>query len=274
MESKSEVALGLKRIPSESLRAALSKLSEPIVPPKHTKRVIIKPSIYDPNLPGNTDVNMIRAIVRMFNSVGPISIVESDNPLRTAEDAFSQCNYKDLEEENLEFVNLSDAEMTSITFSGHYFENRKMPRILHEDAFLINVATLKAEPDICTVGAGIKNLFGLLPEQDKSVYHSSIDKILLDLLAAYRPNLSVIDLTNVVIGNRKDGVSKKIGGVAVGVDPVALDSFCSSLLGIDPMKISYLRKAANLGMGIILLDRISVRGTKHQIEELHRLFMK
>jgi uncharacterized protein (DUF362 family) len=274
MESRSEVAIGLRRSPGEALSTALSKLNEPIVPPKNTKRVVIKPSIYDPSLPGNTDANMVRAIIQMFSSLGPVSIVESDNPLRTAKDAFIHCGYTDFEDERVELVNLSDANMIPVTFSGHYFQDRKMPRILHDDVFLINVATLKAEPEICIVGAGIKNLFGLLPELDKSVYHESIDRVLMDLLEAYRPNLTVIDLTDVVIGNRVEGHTKHVGGVVVGIDPVAVDSFCSSLLGIDPMKIDHLLTAHNLGLGEVLPDRITVRGTKHQIEELSRLFQK
>jgi uncharacterized protein (DUF362 family) len=274
MESKSEVAIGLRRNPGDALRTALSKLNEPIVPPPNTKRVVIKPSIYDPNLPGNTDVNMVRAIIQMFSSLGFVSIIESDNLLRTTRDAFMRCGYDAFQDEQVELVNLSDAVMTAATFSGHYFQNRKMPRILHDNAFLINVATLKAEPEICTVGGGIKNLFGLLPELDKSVYHTSIDSVLVDLLEAYRPNLTVIDLTDIVIGNRADGQTKHVGGVVVGTDPVAVDSFCSSLLGIDPMKIDHLRIAHTLGMGEALLDRITVRGTKHQIEELSRLLQK
>ncbi len=274
MESMSEVAIGLRRSPGEALKTALSKLNEPITPPKKTKRVVIKPSIYDPNLPGNTNANMVRAIIQMFGSLGPVSIVESDNPVRTTKDAFIRCGYADVEDERVELVNLSDADMIPVTFSGHYFQDRKMPRILHDDPFLINIATLKIEPEICTVGAGIKNLFGLLPELDKSVYHSSIDSVLMDLLGAYRPNLTVIDLTDVVIGKREDGHTKHVGGVVVGIDPVAVDSFCSSLLGFDPMKIVHLRTAHTLGMGEALPDHITVRGTKHQIEELGRLFRK
>ncbi|MHA2395409.1 MAG: DUF362 domain-containing protein [Candidatus Thorarchaeota archaeon] len=270
----SEVAIGLKRSPGEALSVALSKLNEPIVPPKNTTRVVIKPSIYDPNLPGNTDVNMVRAVIRMFRSLGPVSIVESDNPLRTTESAFSQCGYTDLEKEQVELVNLSDTDMTSVLFSGHYFKDRKMPRLLHDDIFFINIATLKAEPEICSLGAGIKNLFGLLPELDKSMYHPFIDSVLMDLLTAYRPNLTVIDLTDVVIGNREDGQSKHVGGVVVGIDPIAVDAFCSNLLGIDPMNVDHLRTAHTLGLGEAIPDRITVRGTEHQIEELNQLFQK
>ena len=95
MESISEVAVGLRRSPGDALRTALSKLNVPLVPPKNTKRVLIKPSIYDPNLPGNTDAKMVRAVIQMFSSLGPVSIIESDNPLRTTKDAFKKCGYTD-----------------------------------------------------------------------------------------------------------------------------------------------------------------------------------
>ncbi|TET12019.1 MAG: DUF362 domain-containing protein [Candidatus Thorarchaeota archaeon] len=271
MEFTSEVAVSVKRSPAEALKTALSKLSVPIVLPKNTERVIIKPSIYDPSLPGNTDVNMVRAVGRMFKSLSPVKIVESDNPLRTTADAFSRSGYNALIEEHVELVNLTDVDMVSITFPGHYFKNRRMPKLFGPGAFLINVATLKAEPGISTIGAGIKNLFGLLPELEKSVYHSSIDAVLMDLLSIYRPQLSIIDLTQLVVGDRKNGRVKKVGGVVVGTDPVAVDAYCASLLGYDPLKVSHLYTANNLGFGEILLDLIRVIGTEHQIEELAKL---
>jgi uncharacterized protein (DUF362 family) len=274
METRSEVAIGVKKSPGESLHAALSKLSEPIVPPKNTKRVVIKPSIYNPKLPGNTDAELVRALIHMFRSIGPISIVESDNPLRRTEEAFFQCQYTKLTDERVEFVNLSDAEMASVKFPGHYFKNREMPRVLHDDAFIINAATLKAEPDICDVGAGIKNLFGLLPEQDKSVYHPFIDDVLMDLLSLYRPNLTVIDLTDVIIGGRENHRTEHLGGVIVGIDPVSVDSFCSSLLGFNSLEVNHLRMGHELGYGEALIDRIRVRGTDYQVNRLLEFFKK
>ncbi len=271
MTSSPEIAIAVRRNPGEALRVALSKLNEPIFPPKNINRVIIKPSIYDPKLPGNTDVKIVRAATQIFNSVGPITIVESDNPLRTAKEAFSLCDYSDLENERVSLVNLSDSEMVPVQFAGHYFQNRKMPGILSDDVFLINIATLKAEPDICGIGASIKNLFGLLPELDKRVYHSSIDSVLIDLLDAYRPNLTVVDLTDVVIGERASAITKHVGGVVVGTDPVAVDSYCSSLLGIDPLKVNHLKIAHSFGMGEAMIDRILVRGTEHQKGELSRI---
>ncbi|MHA1943163.1 MAG: DUF362 domain-containing protein [Candidatus Thorarchaeota archaeon] len=271
MEFTSEVAVSVKQSPAEALKTALSKLSIPIVPPKNTDRIIIKPSIYDPSLPGNTDVNMVRAVARLFGSLSPIKIVESDNPHRTTVDAFSNSGYNVLIKEQAELINLSDEDMVPITFPGYYFKDRRMPALLGSGRFLVNVATLKSEPKISTVGAGIKNLFGLLPELDKSIYHSSIDDVLMDLLSIYKPNLSIIDLTQLVIGDRTDGRVKQVGGVVVGTDPVAVDAYCASLLGYDPLKISHLYMANKLGFGEVLLDFVRVSGTDHQIEELTKL---
>jgi uncharacterized protein (DUF362 family) len=139
-----------------------------------------------------------------------------------------------------------------------------MPAILSGGLFLVNVATLKLVPDSRTIGAGVKNLFGLLPEKDKSTYHERLDDCLLDLLAVFRPDLTVMDLTEVVIGPRDRALIRKVGGVVVGTDPVAVDAYCASLLGIDPSTIPYLRRAHELGLGEIVLDRIHVRGTEHQ----------
>ncbi len=274
MEFKSEVAVGVKKSPGAALRAALAKLNEPIIPRRKISGVVIKPSIFDPDLPGNTDVELVKAVIQMFDSLGPIKIVESDNPFRTAEDAFSRCGYDELKNEHVELLNLSDTELVPVTFPGNYLEKRKMPKILHDAIFIINMATVKIESDVCSIGAGVKNLFGLLPERDKSDYHSIIDKVLIDLLVMYRPNLSVIDLTNVVLGKREERSTRHVSGVIVGIDPIAVDSFCSSLLGIDPMKVNHLRLAHRLGLGEALIDRINVRGTDHQIAEIMSCFEK
>ncbi|MFX1483424.1 MAG: DUF362 domain-containing protein [Promethearchaeota archaeon] len=271
MEFTSEVAVAVRKSPAKALKTALSKFSTPIIPAKDTERVIIKPSIYDPSLPGNTDVRLVKEVARIFESVGDIQIVESGNPLRTASEAFSRCGYDLIASGRIELVDLSDAALTSVTFPGYYFKNRKMPALLNQNGFLINVATIKTESDVIAIGAGIKNLFGLLPEIDKSVYHPVIDDVLMDLLSAYKPQLTIIDLTQLVIGDRKAGNVRQVGGVVVGTDPVAVDAFCASLIGFDPLRINHLHAAYDLGLGEILPDLIRVTGTAHQIDELERL---
>lgn len=271
MEYTAEISIGLRRNPKEALSAALSKLSTSIEIPENLSQVLIKPSIYDPTLVGNTEPELVRAISRTFNNLGPISIIESDNPIRTTTEAFEKVGYNNLVRDNVKLVNLSEIPQQLFKLSGHYFETLEMPSLLSEPNFFVNVPTVKLEPGICTVGGGIKNLFGLIPERDKRHYHSQIDEVLLDMLVAFRPHLTIMDITTMVIGDRETGVTKDIGAVIVGTDPVAVDAFCADLLGVDPMKISHLKKAYDLGFGEILVDRMRISGTEAQRAKLLEL---
>jgi uncharacterized protein (DUF362 family) len=271
MMHTSEVSIGLCKNPKEALEVALAKLTTPLDIPKKLERVLLKPSIYDPTLVGNTSVEVVRVTLGVFKKLGPTAIIESDNPLRRTIDAFHQMGYANLSSSDVTLVNLSELPTSLISMPGHFFHEHRMPTILTESCFFINLPTVKLEPEICTIGAGIKNLFGLIPEVDKRIYHKVIDDVLLDLLSVFRPRLTIVDLTSLVIGEREDNNAKKIGAIIVGQDPVAVDSFCADLLGIDPLKVGYLKRAYDLGLGEILIDRIRVSGTEAQKQRLYKL---
>ncbi|MHA1907608.1 MAG: DUF362 domain-containing protein [Candidatus Thorarchaeota archaeon] len=267
----SYVSVAIKRTPREALRTAIEKMPLPIPISPDTKRIIIKPSICYIDLPGNTSLQMVRAVTDFFRGVTPLSIVESDNPMRTTEDAFEKLGYTTLVTDNVELFNLSTGNQIQTKFAGNGIEEENVAEILHKHNFLVNVATLKKQGDI-VFGAGIKNLFGLLGRRDKSILHSKLDGVLQDLLIKFRPTLSIIDLTEVVIGDRKNKQTKPLGGVIVGVDPVAVDAYCAHLLGLDPFKIDYIKKAFNAGLGEALPERIQVLGTEHQIQKMEEAF--
>ncbi len=268
MEYTSEISIGLRRNPKEALISALSRLTTSIDIPESVSKILIKPSIYDPTLVGNTEPELVQAIARTFGYLGKVSIIESDNPLRTTNEAFGKLGYTKLVTDNVDLVNLSEISRQEVKMSGHYFETLEMPTLLTKSNFLVNVPTMKLEPGICTVGGGIKNLFGLIPEVDKRRFHSQIDDVLLDILISFRPQLTIMDLTSLVIGDRENGVTRDIGAVVLGTDPVAVDAFCSDLLGIDPVKVSHLKRAFDLGLGEILVDRMKISGTEGQIAKL------
>jgi len=264
VETTPEVSVAVRRSPQEALSVALGKLSVPLQVPRHVERVVVKPSLLSPDLPGNTTLEFIRALVHKLESFAPVTIVESDNPLRTAEHAFTTSGYQNLEKKGVSLLNLSSAQTTEIEMSGHMFKKRAMPTILTGHIYLVDAATLKFDPAKKETSASIKNLFGLLPEADKSAYHTRLDDCLLDLLISFRPNLTLVDLTQIVVGPRETGVTRKVGGVVVGTDPVAVDAYCASIVGIDPLTVSHIRRAHDLGLGEALIDRIRVVGTENQ----------
>ncbi len=271
MKTSAEVAVAVRRTPWETLGAALSRLSSPIRLDAPLSQVLVKPSIYAPSLPGNTSLEMTRAVARIFKHAANVSIIESDNPKRTAEDAFKQMQYTQLQLEGFRLVNLSSLDTVPARFSGHAFFERPIPDILALNPFIVNVCTAKTDPSI-GLGASIKNLLGLLPEQDKSKHHERLTEVLLDLLVAFRPSLTIVDLTDVVVGDRIDRNKVHVGGVIVGEDPVAVDAFCSGLFGLDPMDVPYVRRAYEEGLGEAMPDRIRVLGTENQKERLFESF--
>ena len=264
MDYTSEVAVGLARNPREALANALKKLSSPLPLSGTVKHIVIKPSIYDPASLGNTTWELTRALVRTFRSAADVLVVESDNPVRTAEEAFQRFGYPEhLEDLQVQLVNLSALPRKTISAPGHAFSEYSLPAILFDDAILINAPTLKPDPRV-VVGGAVKNLFGLLPEANKTVYHERLTDVLLDLLSIVRPHLTVMDLTDVVVDAQGRMVAHRVGGLLVSTDPVAVDSIAAALLDIDPLNIDLFRRAHNLGLGEALPDRIRIVGTEHQ----------
>jgi uncharacterized protein (DUF362 family) len=269
MAQGSQVSVGLGRTLRKSLDTALSKMASPLSAAKSVNHVIIKPSILDPSLPGNSSTEMIRSVVRVFSSVAPVLVAESDNPRRSANEAFSGIGLDRLLTAKL--VNLSTEDTVKVTMPNRAFATRRMPGILVDGAFSVNLSTLKVNPARSTMSGSIKNLFGLLPEIGKDAYHRNLDDVLLDLLSSFRPDVTIMELSSVVVGTRMKGATMRIGGVIVSTDPVAIDAFCASLFGIDPLKVSTIREAYNSGLGEALPDRIKVLGTDSQISRLRDL---
>ena len=99
----------------------------------------------------------------------------------------------------------------------------------------------------------MKNLFGVVPGAiygwPKNILHTrGIASAILDLTATVRPALSIVDAVTIMEGDGPImGTARHMGAVLMGTDPVALDATCARLIGLDPMKLEYLRRAGAEG---------------------------
>jgi uncharacterized protein (DUF362 family) len=55
------------------------------------------------------------------------------------------------------------------------------------------------------------------------------------------------------------GRPRRAGFIAMGTDPVAIDATCSRAIGLDPMRIPYIKEASAF-LGNADADRIEHRG--------------
>ena len=98
--------------------------------------------------------------------------------------------------------------------------------------------------------AAMKTLFGLVPGAvygwPKNLLHyCQIDSSILDLNATVRPGFAIVDAVVAMEGDGPImGRPRHCGFVAMGPDPVAVDATCARIMGLDPMRLRYLREAS------------------------------
>jgi uncharacterized protein (DUF362 family) len=121
----------------------------------------------------------------------------------------------------------------------------------------------------------MKNMFGIVPGAcygwPKNVLHwAGIDRAILDINAAARPDFAIVDGIVGMEGNGPTQGKPKASGVLVfGNDPVAVDATCCRIMGLKPERVKYLEQAGTL-LGHLQIDKIQQVG--ENIETVRQSF--
>ena len=87
-----------------------------------------------------------------------------------------------------------------------------------------------------------------------------MDHIIVDIATVVKPSLNVVDGTIGMEGQGPiAGEPVKLGLIAAGVDPVALDAVATAIMGFDPAEVPYLKYAVERGLGKTDLRSIVVK---------------
>ena len=153
--------------------------------------ILIKPNICtmsDATGYSVTRVETVRALIELLVKTDEklsIKIIESDSYSKFAEEAFPKFGYTQLCDDmqgsgfDVSTVDLSNAPMMKLQFKGDYFETPELPKILLNESYFISVAIPKTHHVAFLTGV-LKNLFGVLPKKDQSVYHPQINEVIVD----------------------------------------------------------------------------------------------
>ena len=110
--------------------------------------------------------------------------------------------------------------------------------------FTVSLSNLKTHAVTGYTGA-CKNLFGCLPDFDKSVNHPRIHRVIHDLTLAVHPDLSVVDAFYGMERNGPvQGIDVDTGYRVFSDDALEADLYAASTIGYPPKKIGYLKKLA------------------------------
>jgi uncharacterized protein (DUF362 family) len=220
-----------------------------------------------------TDPLVVEAIILKLKELPvKIIVVESDASITNADKAFEATGMKDMCILNgVEWLNLRHAkDKIKIPIPDEEtLKDITVPRLVTESA-IISAAKLKTHM-ATTVTLGMKNMFGLLPDKFKMKYHArGISDVILDINSVLKPTLTVVDGFVAMEGKGPtDGEPVQMDLIIAGTDPVATDSACCKIMGIDPSQVKHIRKAAEKGLG-----KLEAEVVGENIESVARPFKK
>lgn len=138
-----------------------------------------------------------------------------------------------------------------------------MKDLLECDVF-INTAIVKSH-SATFITAVLKNMMGSAPFSTCRRFHGKSSKHLAQCIADInlirKPDLCVMDATEILAtgGPVGPGLVKRPHKVFAGRDPVAVDTYGTHLLGIDPKKILMLDYAYRHGLGQKDLSKVRIK---------------
>jgi uncharacterized protein (DUF362 family) len=244
------------------------------------KRILVKPNFVSTTRElAASHPDEIRAILDFFKGryKGEILVGESAAGRGGTFEGYQNFGYLPLEKEY--GVKLVDLNQTPWVYryvfgSGHKpLPIRIISMFLDPDTYIISAAKMKTHDRVVTT-LSLKNILLGAPlndgRNDKGLTHTEYNFTpqavlhfnMFHLAQEIYPDLGVIDGFVGMEGNGPVGGTPVETRVALAsLDPLALDTLTTRLLGFDPAKILYLTSMAEAGMGQGDLAKVQVLGT-------------
>ena len=230
--------------------------------PAKDARIGIKPNLVsasEASFGATTHPEIVAGIIEYLKEEGFSNIVIAEGSWvgdKTSR-AFELCGYRELSERY--GVPLIDTQKDT----WHKKDCGGMDLLLCDCAdrfdFLINVPVLKGHCQT-RVTCALKNMKGLLPNKEKRHFHAmGLHKPIAHLSRGIRQDFIVVDH---ICGDPdfEDGGNPLVRNcIMAGRDPVLIDTFGCSLMGIDPQEVFYIPMAEKLGSGSMDLAGARIR---------------
>jgi uncharacterized protein (DUF362 family)/Pyruvate/2-oxoacid:ferredoxin oxidoreductase delta subunit len=254
----------------ESVRPAVDRAFEIFPIELRGKRVLIKPNLLRASEAKEgivTHPAVLRAVVEKVETMDPASIVVGDNP--------GLFGYGE-NEESFKITGLMEAakgyyqnignDSQKVDFNADFMPTVSLSRIVLDADIIISLPKFKTHGLTVITGA-IKNSYGFLPGAQKAKLHKAagsperFHEVIVNVFRLRVPDLFIVDA---VVGMEGNGPAspdlRSIGMILASSNAVALDSVMAMMMGCDPGRLHFLRKAKEAGLGDYDLSTIEVIG--------------
>lgn len=233
------------------------------------KTVFIKPNLNfvpgDINPYGMTDPRLLIALTKVLHRYGAkILIGEKPGQKRKSADSYDLLRQHFQIPDYVRFIEIDEEKRVETSTSTNLVSSKlELPESYLDADYFIDIPKMKTHT-LTGVSLGVKNLFGLLTDEEKMKHHNeNINQKLVDLLSVRLPNLTIIDGLIALEGQGPlYGTPKNSNVLIVGKDCVSTDAVASYLMGFDPKEVPYLDLAYKMGLGDINIDNFNFLAEK------------
>ncbi|MHB0875563.1 MAG: DUF362 domain-containing protein [Anaerolineae bacterium] len=231
--------------------------------------VVVKPNLcvayHGPEYAATTNPEVVGTIVRLCKDAGASRVRVMDYPFGgSARDAYSKSGIEEaVVAAGGVMESMSQVKYGEVDFPAESVDIRKW-RVYQgvlDANVLINVPIAKHH-GTAVLSLGAKNLMGLV--EDRNVIHVNLHQRIADLLAFFRPQLTVMDAVRILMANGPSGGDladvKEMNTVIASHDTVAVDAYTTRFFDFaDTDRVAYIKLSAAMGLGTIDLDGVDVR---------------
>lgn len=258
------------------------KLIEEDLEPLHRKqRILLKPNLTSTHNPyANTSAEAVEEVIDFVNQYGDkeFLIVDGSGSAyiqgTTTSSVLEKFGYYELERRYENVIVTSVEELSDFfTIPVMTVDGEEEVRVAKLDVdYKISIGIPKTH-DFSIATLGVKNMMGLVKQEDKELVHGhkgkaglemSVKLIHHNLLSIARntcPDLVILDGYYCMEGDGPiRGTPVEMGLSIASVDALKADGAGVRLMGLEPEEIGYLHYAGESGMGDLSLDNLSTMG--------------
>ncbi|MBF0625133.1 MAG: DUF362 domain-containing protein [Magnetococcales bacterium] len=232
-------------------------------------KVLLKPNVgwdRQPEQAANTGPELVAAMIKLCREAGAAEVWVSDVSLNDPYRCFFRSGIQAVAEAGGARVRIPGREDFVITdMGGSLLRHWPVARFFHEADKLINLPIVKHH-SLSGATLAMKNWYGVIGGT-RNRLHQDINTSIVELAAAVRPTLTVMDATRVLKRNGPTGGSladvSRENTLIAGLDEVAIDAWSLGLLDLTPEAVPWLTLAAGRGLGVV--DWRSLRVHERQV---------
>jgi len=234
------------------------------------KKVLIKPNVLRSSEAKEgivTHPAVLKAVVEKVEEMEPASLIVGDNPglfsYGANEESFEKTGLMSAAKDYYENIG---NDSVKVDFNPDFMPMVSISRAVLEADTIISLPKFKTHGLTVMTGA-IKNSYGFLPGAQKSRLHRAagsperFHEVIVDVFRLRVPDFFIVDAVVGMEGNGPASTDlRSIGLILASNDAVALDSVIARMMGLDPDRLQFLKKAREIGLGDYDLDKIEIIG--------------